>query len=367
MDALPLVLIFIAIIAIFGFFLSHRIFEPTAERKIEVVPPRDSNGDKVVPLDVSESEHPASTTRSSGLSFLPERFVFVDLETTGLSQEMDEIIEFGAIRVNRDQTNHATFSTLVRPDKAVPRLITEITGITQKMVDDEGIPLAEALSGFVEFIGDLPIVTFNAEFDMGFIWNAAKRQGLVIDNRFACALKMARRAWPGLPSYRLVDLARMGNLHGGNAHRALGDCERALIVFASAVAAVGEDIRWSSRPRDWREEVKYNAARNANRAFVADTRPLEVSDPALAVTRYTEAMGKMYEYERLIAGRWGDDHLLYRLTLCLWKMGRYQELIDCVEHFTGRFPEVKSTIMVGVLKRKAKAACKLSATAHLAN
>jgi DNA polymerase III epsilon subunit-like protein len=227
------------------------------------------------------------------------------------------------------------------------------------MVNEGGIPLAEALSSFVEFIGELPLVTFNAEFDMGFLWNAAKRQGLAIENRYACALKLARRAWPGLPSYRLVDLAKYGKLTDDDTHRALGDCKRAVFIFGAAVGEIGEEIRWSYRQRDWREYAKYNAARNPNRAFVSETRLLEASDPEQAIIGYNEAIGRMYEYEKLIGGRTGDDHILDRLTLCLWRLGRYQELIDCVECFTGQFPDAKSSLMTGILRRREKAACKV--------
>lgn len=395
MEVPALGLILIVILAILGYFWIRKTPDIVAQECTQIVPPQSPDADEIVPSGASQDKHTAAqestqlvssrnsdtdaiipsgviqceqtahVTRIPGSTLLPEHFVFLDLETTGLSPDVDEIIEIGAIRFNRDQINHATFSTLVKPEKAVPRRITQITGITQRMVDDKGVPLAEALSGFVEFIGDLPIVTFNAEFDMGFIWNAAKQQGLTIENRYACALKLARRAWPGLPSYRLVDLAKMGNLSDNDTHRALGDCMRAVIVFASAVSAIGADIRWSTRPRDWREYAKYHAARDANRAFVAETRPLEVNDPAQAVSRYIEAMGSMYEYEKMIAGHWGDDHILDRLTLCLLRLGRYQELIEYVEYFKGRFPEVNSSIMAGILKRKAKAEGKLQPTNRL--
>jgi DNA polymerase III epsilon subunit family exonuclease len=329
------------------------------EETVQPVSSRSIATDEVTPSKAGRGEHAEPVLRVHDSPFLPEHFVVLDLETTGLSPEADEIIEIGAIRINRDQTNHASFSTLVKPEKRIPKGITEITGITQGMINENGISLAEALSGFTEFIGDLPLVTFNADFDMGFLWNAAKRQGLAIENRHACALRLARRAWPELPSHRLVDLAKIGNLSDDDTHRALGDCKRALIVFASAVGEIGEEIRWSHRQRDWREYVKYHAARDPNRAFVTETRPLEVSDPAQAVIRYNEAMSRMYEYEKLIGGRTGDDHILDRLTLCLWRLGRYQELIDCVGCFTCRFPEARSSVMAGILRRKEKAACKV--------
>lgn len=176
---------------------------------------------------------------------LPPQFVVLDLETTGLNPATDEIIEIGAIRVTLDAKNQLAFQTFVRPTRKVPRKITNITGITQEMVDSDGIPLEEALCQFKEFIGDLPLVTFNAEFDMGFLHNAAKRHGAAIPNPYTCALKRARRAWPELPSYRLVDLAKWGNLSDVSTHRALGDCERALIVFTSATSTLGQKVRWT--------------------------------------------------------------------------------------------------------------------------
>lgn len=299
------------------------------------------------------------------LSLVPKEFVVLDLETTGLSPENHEIIEIGAIRVNRDSETHPSFQSLVKPKERVPRIITEMTGITQVMVDRDGLPISEALVRFKEFIGDLPLVTFNATFDMGFLWNAANKHCFQINNRYTCALKLARRAYPGLPSYRLVDLARMGNLSDCDTHRALGDCMRTVPIFIASVSKIGERVRWDVPNVDWRVSVQYHALRDANRAFLAQTRAVEAADPELAVTRYREAMVRMYEYEKLIFNFHGDDHIIDRLTLALAKLGRYDELVDCVDEFMERFPEAQSSIMTSVLRRKEKAASKVLAPAEL--
>lgn len=173
------------------------------------------------------------------LDHLPAQFIIFDLETTGLNAEKDEVIEFGAIRVNRDSNYHEAFQTLVRPRKAIPTKITELTGITQAMAESEGKQLTDALQKFVAFIGDLPLVAFNAEFDMAFLNNAAKQHGMEINNPVTCALKMARRAWPERKSYRLADLAKDGNLNTKDSHRAIGDCQRALIVYTAAASLLG--------------------------------------------------------------------------------------------------------------------------------
>ena len=178
-------------------------------------------------------------------ALLPENFIVLDLETTGFNSANDEIIEIGAIRVNLGSENHDTFSTLVKPQKKIPKKITGITGITQEMIDAEGTESKEALAGFIQFIGDLPLVTYNAEFDMAFLYSAAKKHGFAINNKYTCALKRARRAWPGRESYRLVDIAKDGKLSDEDTHRALGDCKRALIVFTAATSELGQKVRWS--------------------------------------------------------------------------------------------------------------------------
>lgn len=108
--------------------------------------------------------------------------------------------------------------------------------------------IADALPAFLDFLADSPLVIFNAEFDMGFLQNAASRHGLVIANRYTCALKMARRAWPGLPSYKLKDLAELFKLPTDDTHRALADCNRAAAIFATAATFHGKQIRWSRLP-----------------------------------------------------------------------------------------------------------------------
>ena len=172
--------------------------------------------------------------KAASLAALPERFVVFDLETTGLDPLKHEIIEIGAIRVNRDSSQHESFQGLVKPTKKLPAKITDLTGITQAMLESEGEPISKALSEFVAFVGELPLVAFNAEFDMAFLQAAARQNSITIQNPVSCALKMARRAWPGRKSYRLTDLAKDGNLSQDGTHRALSDCKRTLTVYAAA-------------------------------------------------------------------------------------------------------------------------------------
>ena len=175
------------------------------------------------------------------LSHLPPEFVVFDLETTGLDPHRHEIIEFGAIRVIRDSTQFPVYSSLVKPTNKIPRKITELTGITQAMVDEDGVSIETALDAFIAFIGDRPLVAYNAPFDKGFMDAALSRAGH--SQRLpepSCALKLARRAWRGLPSYKLTALAERFGLDPRDSHRALEDCKRTVAVYIAASVALHE-------------------------------------------------------------------------------------------------------------------------------
>lgn len=170
---------------------------------------------------------------------LPDSFVVFDLETTGLDASQHEIIEIAAIRFTKSTNTHDTLQGLVKPKQPVPQKITELTGITQEMLDRDGEQIRDVLGEFKSFVGNLRLVSFNAEFDMAFLQAAAKGNGLrTFKNPTSCALKLARKAWPGRKSYRLDDLASDGEFKSGTAHRALEDARRALIVYAAANAAL---------------------------------------------------------------------------------------------------------------------------------
>jgi DNA polymerase III subunit epsilon len=177
--------------------------------------------------------------QKAALSILPEQFVVADIETTGLDAFRHEIIEIAAVRVNRDSKHHDYWTALVRPSKKVPRKIVDITGITQDMIEKDGLQLEKAIEEFLSFVGDHRLVFFNAEFDMAFLDRAALKIGRQLPNKVSCALKMMRRAYPNLKSYRLKDLANVGKLDAEGAHRALKDCELTITVYSVAAAKLG--------------------------------------------------------------------------------------------------------------------------------
>jgi hypothetical protein len=118
------------------------------------------------------------------------------------------------------------------------------------------------------------------------------------------------------------------------------------------LAEIGHEcINWVNPGRlfDYAAIETYHRMRDANRQFVADTRPLERTDPDTAIARYRVAMATMVEYENItrergivaeLSGgeRHGDVNILDRLTLCLLRSGRVDEAVHEATLYFQRFP-----------------------------
>lgn len=161
-------------------------------------------------------------------------YVAFDLETSGLSPETAEIVEIGAVRVWRGHIL-ATFSQLVKPAYPIPPEATSVNHITNDMVS--GAPsIREVLPRFLDFIGFLPLVAHNADFDMSFLSQAIHDTHTRTHKlRYADSLSMARQALYDMPSHKLGTLAEKLGIVVSQAHRAESD--------AQTVAQLVEAIR----------------------------------------------------------------------------------------------------------------------------
>ncbi|MCC2864884.1 hypothetical protein LK494_02985 [Anaerovorax odorimutans] len=114
--------------------------------------------DKTVTENIPHSRITVKTKRESVSSY-----VAVDIETTSLSLSCD-IIEISAVRF-RDFQPVEKFSTLTKPSRKITDKITNITGITNEML--EGKPcFYQILPSLQEFIGSDNIVAHNINFDV---------------------------------------------------------------------------------------------------------------------------------------------------------------------------------------------------------
>ena len=148
-------------------------------------------------------------------------YVSLDLETTGLEPKKNRIIEIGAVKI-RDGQIQETYATLVDPQTKIPERITELTGISSRMV--EGKPFGqEAVKGLLDFCGELPLLGHNIMFDYSFVKHSAVNMGMDFEKKGMDTLKLARNLLPDLESKSLQNLRQYYHLPQEEAHRALED------------------------------------------------------------------------------------------------------------------------------------------------
>lgn len=155
-----------------------------------------------------------------------ERFIAIDVETTGLEKDA-HIIEIAMVAVNDGKVvDH--FQSFVRPPKAIPRDISQLTGITNHMVSDA--PTWKDIEDDVlAFIGDRLLVAHNVEFDRN---RLAFEIGHHLPNDWLDTHDLAKLFLPTLTSYKLVAIASHLNIEDNAHHRAYND---ALVCAAVAV------------------------------------------------------------------------------------------------------------------------------------
>lgn len=164
---------------------------------------------------------------------LPE-LIALDLETTGLHPHLSEIVEIGAVRF-RPETGEVLdrFQTLVNPGTPIPANVQAIHGITDEMVIDAP-RVGDAYSALEGFVGTHPLVIgHNISFDLGFLQFRSRLLGRPLQFlRCIDTVHLARWAFPGLASYKLVNLRTALALPEDSAHRALDDAIAAATLFA---------------------------------------------------------------------------------------------------------------------------------------
>ncbi|GAB3541817.1 3'-5' exonuclease [Noviherbaspirillum agri] len=166
--------------------------------------------------------------------------VMLDFETTGLSPAAGaRITEVAALRIEGGRIVDR-FVSLVNCGVEVPAFITSLTGITQRMVDSAPC-VSDVVPELLRFIGKDILSAHNASFDEKFLIAEARELGLMPQHEaLVCSLKLSRRLFPGLPSYKLGSLSSaLGIRFNGNAHRAEADAE----VSAQVLIHIGEHLR----------------------------------------------------------------------------------------------------------------------------
>lgn len=167
----------------------------------------------------------------------PERFVVIDLETTGLDAKLDKIIEIGAVKFE-DGVETETYSSYINPGVRLPENIVELTGITEEDLKDAP-DMSEVIDKLEAFLGDSVLVGHNLMFDYSFLKRAFSYHRKIFEKQGIDTLKVARACLPELPHKTLGDLCIYYEIPI-QAHRALGDARATGILYRKLWETFGE-------------------------------------------------------------------------------------------------------------------------------
>lgn len=170
------------------------------------------------------SKETANDNNSGDISKTNGRsYVAIDLETTGLHPDKDKIIEIGAVKwINGAEIY---FETIININNQIPEMITKLTGITNEMVQS-GKKINTALLDFLNFIGDLPVVGYNLNFDVQFLNTALQQCGMPkLDNKQLDLLGIVKKEQLFQENYKLETSLKSYGIRGPVPHRALADAK----------------------------------------------------------------------------------------------------------------------------------------------
>ncbi|MCX6334584.1 MAG: exonuclease domain-containing protein [Bacteroidia bacterium] len=156
-------------------------------------------------------------------------YAIVDIETTGGSARLEKITEI-AIYLHDGEKITGEFVSLVNPERNIPYFITNLTGITNEMV--ENAPrFFEIAKKIVELTEGRTFVAHNARFDYSFIRQEFKSLGFHYKRNILDTVSLSRKLFPGHRSYSLGNLCRDLKITINGRHRAAGDALATIRLF----------------------------------------------------------------------------------------------------------------------------------------
>jgi len=186
-------------------------------------------------------------------------WILLDTETTGFSVPIF-VVELAAQRMRGWEPDGAPFRKLLNQNQDIPAEASRVHGYTREILERDGEPPRQIYREFAEYAGNLPLVSFNLEYDLEEVLKPEwKRLGVdAVGAAGFCALRLAQRLLDPVPAgnCKLQTLRQYYRLPERGAHTALGDVQTVADLFARVLRPIAEHRGLDS----WEKLVTYAAA-----------------------------------------------------------------------------------------------------------
>ncbi|MGE0566768.1 MAG: exonuclease domain-containing protein [Bacteroidia bacterium] len=150
-------------------------------------------------------------------------FAIVDIETCGgkFEYRRGRITEICIVQHDGLQVTNV-YTTLINPECNISPFYTNITGITNEMVQDAP-KFHEIANNIWELTEGRVFVAHNVGFDYNFIKDEFSSLGAKFKRETLCTVRLSRKLMPGKLSYSLGNLCESLGIENSARHRAEGD------------------------------------------------------------------------------------------------------------------------------------------------
>ena len=152
------------------------------------------------------------------------RLTVFDVESTGTSTSMDEIVQLAAVTLNRDGQVTARFNRLVKPSGPVGES-EKIHHISDERLKAEGEPPEKVFADFLAFTRNHILAGHNVSYDIHILMSQMRRLGMdpVETPAWVDTLEIFRRYYPELKNHKLEYLGEVFKVHHKSSHNAYDD------------------------------------------------------------------------------------------------------------------------------------------------
>lgn len=137
---------------------------------------------------------------------------------------------------------------------------SRVNGYTREILERDGDPPLDVYEDFAEYVGDLPLVSYNLKYDLDSVLKPEwSRLGIEpIGQRGFCALELTQRLLDPVPAgnHKLQTLRQYYRLPERGAHTALGDVETIADLMQQVLRSLAEQQGLST----WDEIIDFAAA-----------------------------------------------------------------------------------------------------------
>ena len=168
------------------------------------------------------------------------KLIILDVETTGLDKDVNEIIEFAALVLNKQRDGkfkvNEEIDFFIQNEEPIPEFITNLTHITDEMCWN-GYTKERTVLKFRELFDKdekTLVIIYNTPFDMGFIQSFMNKysDGFVNKLDTLDLLEVAKARTGTRKGNKLCDMIVRYSIEGEeNSHRAIDDVKATLAVM----------------------------------------------------------------------------------------------------------------------------------------